>query len=442
MKKIIALLMVTLTVFFCTSCAKKENFNKELGDVTAQLENLGVNNFKVWDDSTYELIISRNPYDMILDGDMVYVSGGNYDSNTGPVPINAYKNNSNKPNSVVALPTEQVNEFYQYDGFTFALGIDPKEWGNGELYFSPIGSGKWTTIRGAFKKNIHCYDMVKFKGNYYFCGSNIGYATLNGKDGQEISKAAIFKMVGDFDETKKSPDFLETFARDKNGNIINFNSCISTYKTSDGTEIQTTSVPRFYQFFVFNDKLLAYCFGSYKEHYDGLYVLNEQNGIFEYSTEYKAGFLNKLYSETVQDRSKIEHDFLWGDRYYFIASNGFYCTENFKTYKTVKLNDFEDYTVHDVLLKADYALCLAAKKNREGKHTNVVLKTNNFENYTALFNFDTTLLAKSFEFSNGYFYFGLGFASEYDITSANIILGEKTPQFAKDCGTILRYKYK
>ncbi len=416
-------------------------FKESNTDITESLENLGINNGRIYSADDIEELIARNPYDMITVGNNVMVSGGNYNENKGPVRINAYTLSSKVGVTIGALKTEQVNEFYSYGNFTFALGIDPQKWQSGEIYYTESDSGKWITVQDAFRDNIHCYDMVKFHGNYYFCGSNVNYITVEGKE-VEASKPAAFRLEGDFTTETESGDFIELPLKGKNEKIITYRDDITVSNINGQTYVYCSTVPRLYQFFVFNDTLFAYHFGSGCEN-NGFFVLDEEQGCFVYSEQYNPVFLNRMYEASTQDKEKIEHDFAWNDKYYFII-NGLYSTADFKKYEKAVISGYEDYTVHDVIFRNDYALCLAGKQVDENTFVNVVLKTDDFVNYTPLFNFKTPLFARSFELCEGAFYFGLGFYSEYKRNASGKITDYTkydVPKNVDKCGTILRYKY-
>ena len=89
-------------------------------DITGELYDLGKNNYNVyynpWTDKDNETIMARNPYDMINCDGRVYVSGGNYDVNKGPVQVCYYTRNSNKFGYSISLDTEQSNRFYKFNG--------------------------------------------------------------------------------------------------------------------------------------------------------------------------------------------------------------------------------------------------------------------------------------------------------------------------------------
>ena len=74
---------------------------------------------------------------------------------------------------------------------------------------------------------------------------------------------------------------------------------------------------------------------------------------------------------------------------------------------------------------------LLASHPKSNFFENVVLETADFVNFRPILHFDSDLFARSFEFCNGEFYFGLGISSEDDFDYYDI----------SECGRIYRYRY-
>ncbi len=420
-----------------------ENFREGNENVTDQLQNLGINNGSVWSSNDYETAAARNVFDMIEDNGTVWMSCGNYNENKGPVLMCGYTRDSDKPIAGGVLNTEQVNELYRFDGYIFGTSVDPKSWRKGEVYYSKEGSGKWGTVSNIMAPMIHCYDMVKFHGKYFFCGSTVEYVMYNGES-KEGSKAAVFMLDGDFSPDRR--DYKELKIKNPDGEYMKNGDGLYSGTTQFGT-YTGSYVPRMYQFFVFGDKLYGYHYGHNNDPDSGIYVYDEANNEFTYAADLKSDLLKELHSNT-QDKEKIQHDFEWKGKYYFVAA-GLYSTADFKSYKTEKIAGFEDYKMRDVIFREGYAICLASKENSDETHSNVVLKTSDFESYTQLFNFDTTLFARSFEYADGAFFFALGFDSIMNFgPNGNIIwdsqnqTSDKIPKHIADCGRVYRYIYK
>lgn len=411
-------------------------FGREDEDITDKLEDLGVNNYKKWGNSDIKYIISRNPYDMISSNGVVMVSGGNYQDNTGPVIIYGYTKGSDEPIEMGTLSTEQVNRFYDFGNYIATLSIDSRNsWHSGaDVYVKYDTGNKWMTQSRVLLDNIHCYDMICYKGNYFYCGSNVGYATVDG-DQIELSKVVIYKAEV-LRSAMSSYNYEEVDVVNKHGDVIDYKTCISVFEYNGEKIYDTKGVPRFYEFFEFQGKLYAFYYNQYSERYDeasdfnGLYVYDEESDAFVYDGTLDIEGLIPVFSGTYQDGEKIQHDFEWGDRYYFINA-GLYSTGDFITYTKEKISGYEDYLVRDVIFRGDKAYVLASCELDDGTFTNVVLETADFESFRTLFHFDSELFARSFEFCNGEFYFGLGYSIGLNLD----------PESIKNCGQIYRYSY-
>ncbi len=425
------------------SAESKIEFSDTAKNITAELVDLGINNGKLWSENDFATAAARNIYDMISDSGTVWMSCGNYSENKGPILMCGYTRDSDKPIAGGVLSTEQINEFYRYDGYIFGTSVDPKSWRVCELYYTKEGSGKWHTVANIMAPMIHCYDMAKFHGKYFFCGSTLEYVMYEGQS-KEGTKSAVFMLDGDFSPERK--DYKELKIKKPNGEYMKNGDNLYTFSGYNGETVISSYTSRMYQFFVFNDRLYAYHYGHKDDPNKGLYVYDEANNEFTYASDLKFDMLNQLHSNS-QDDAKIQHDFEWKGKYYFVTA-GLYSTEDFKEYKAEKITGYEDYKMRDVMFREDYALCLASKENSDETHNNIVLKTSDFENYTALFDFDTTLFARSFEYTNGAFFFGLGFDFIYNTDSTGKIIYDmvnktmyKIPKHIADCGRVYKYIY-
>ncbi|MBO5745588.1 MAG: dockerin type I repeat-containing protein [Clostridia bacterium] len=418
------------------SALKGTPFGKADEDVTANLEDLSVNNIRKWNDLAIENITARNPYDMYTSNGLVMVAGGNSRDNKGPVIISGYSKGSTNAVDMGRLASEQINKFYDFGDFVATVSVDARTWQYGDVYVKSKTENKWASNLGVLKGNIHCYDMVKFGGKYFFCGSNVVYQEHDGLT-TELGLASVFVYDGELSKKMNQSDFKEV---ELIKNEKNINDDPGFYDTKiEGEIYKMQGLPRIYEFFKFNGKLYTFYFDQFSENYDeehdynGLYAYDEVSGNFVFDDSLNADFLCELMGSTVQDAEKIQHDFQWGDRYYFVK-NGLYSTKDFKFYGKNVIPNYQGYDVHDVVFKGDFAYVLASKELQNGDFVNVVLETKDFVNFRTLFHFETKLFARSFEFCNGEFYFGLGFAV------TNVTNGEINDR-NKECGRILRYSY-
>ncbi len=436
MKKVLCLLLV---VCFCFVSCTGDKF-----DVSRKMQNLGINGSEYWSDDTQEDIDSRVPFDMISTNGEIYLTGGSYIGNTGPVYLYAYKNDSKKGEMVGGTDAEQINAFYEYDGVAFSFSVEPRLWDATSVYYKTAESDMWGTKTAAIDGANNCFDMIKYKDKFFFAGSDSEKIEYEGGK-IATSKATLYCLEKDILTAEKA-DYTQLEVVSQNGEIITFESIIQKHPTS-GSYI-AYGLPRMYSLFVYKDNLYAFYFNQGSNDYTGFYRYDEEKNQFVYDEETDATFLINECRKTAQDDEKIVHKFEWKDKFYFITNN--LIVTDLKTYSFVKVAGYEDYKVQDVIFREDYALCLVTRENEDGKFKNAVLKTTDFENFETLFYFTSKLGAQSFEESENMFYFGLGYDTAYELDeNGNIAYDPVTyqptqilPKNYKEAGRVLRYRLK
>lgn len=427
-------------------------FSNNDKDITSDLEDLGLNNFDYkYNDLNYTYTVSRNPYDMISVRDMVMVSGGNYQDNTGPVQICSYKRGSKTYSFGGYLDTEQVNRFYKYNNTPYTVAIDARTWCTASVYYMNNRLSSWATKYNVLKDNIHCYDMAQHNGKIFFCGSAVSYdpnyKAYNGQN-VEMSKATVYLFTGKSISTSVANDYKEVDLVYKDGSVIDYTSnLVPKVEKKDGADhyyYYTSGVPRIYDLYELNGELYALYYNQYSDLYknedknydfNGFYKYDEEKNqfIFDSSLDIKP-IIDKFDEQ--QDAEKIQHDFEWKGTHYFIME-GLFSTNDFKTYNDINLPGYEEYKTHDAIVRSGKVYLLASKENSNGTYTNVVLETEDFNTYRPILHFSSLAFARSFEFNNGAFYFGLGahlINTNPDIYPENYVIN-------KECGRIYRYIY-
>ena len=333
------------------------SFGEFVGDVTNELQDLGKNNFDTantdWDDSNVEKIDARNPNDMIAYKSKVYVTGGNYDTNQGPVRVTYYSREYNEGKNAGTIDTEQINRFYKFDDVVFTTSIDERTWGSGSVSFLKDYRLFFQTNAGVLQKNIHCYDMSKFGGTYFFAGSAVDYNDKYlGYSGSklELSKGIIYMFKGS-DITKcTANDFVDVPIINKNGVTIKFDTDVMQATLNGGSYYYDGhGVPRVYDLFEWRGDLYAlyydqYMYNSYYDqsrNYNGLYKYDAQKQAFVFEPDLKIDIFRDKFVES-QDKNKILHDFEWGDRYYFVTDVGLLSTNDFKNYQEEYIDMLKD----------------------------------------------------------------------------------------------------
>ena len=148
-KKIISLLIITITLIGLTGCEKLT----ELGVPTSERFIGGGVVRCTWDVKAY-------------DG-KIYIGMGDYDKNTAPTDIWAYNVKKKKWEKTASVNDETISRFIEIDGKLYAPGIDPRDgWELGNYYI--LENGTWTTKR-ELPKVIHTFDMIKYDNKLMLC---------------------------------------------------------------------------------------------------------------------------------------------------------------------------------------------------------------------------------------------------------------------------------
>ena len=419
-----------------------QRFANDNLDINATVEDMGIPLQSKWPDSGLTAKISaRNPYDMVAFNNNVYISCGNYDTNEGPIKLVRLSRND-KIRKTAEFQTEQANKFYIYDDRLFTLATDPKAWLTGS-YYTCDKNKSWVS-HDILANNIHCYDMIKHNGQYFFAGSNVEYDDNN----KELSNGTVFSCS---EEDVTLTNRVEAYQRFK---LVPF---INKYGDTINMTDHSYGVPRVYELMEFKGVLYALYYNYVEENFvtspfpndrfDGL----ECNGVYKYNDEkeqfeYCEG-LNILdqYKGNVkfnQDDETVMTDFEWNGQY-VVVNDGISVTDDLKTWETRTITGYENYAVRDCQVIGDKLYLLANVKVADGKWTNAIFETSDFENYRRILYFDTVSWLRSFAYTNGAFFFCVGaYRSEIaDVKWVDNQKQETLHEDALDCGRVYRYIY-
>lgn len=158
--------------------------------ITFNYKDLGVPYYDVY---AKELVNSRLSEDMTVFDGRLYVGGGDYDANTGPVYVMSYDLGRGVwEKSQVALEDEQIKRFEVVGGKLAILGTDPKgDWSLGNYYL--LDGGAWETLR-VLPSGIHCFDYAEFEGVGFFAlGVNSGDYPVVRHSGESYTAVEFYK---------------------------------------------------------------------------------------------------------------------------------------------------------------------------------------------------------------------------------------------------------
>ena len=350
----------------------------EKGDVTDQMVLLGNPLTQKYQDGTPR-VYARNIWDMHAFGNKIYFGSGN-SSNVGPAPNSGpavlWSYDIAKQEFVNEYTTtdEQIHLIREFDNELYIPGHDSRgSWGWSRGSFYRLEADTWKSY-DFIPNAIHVYDIYKWQGK-------------------------LFAAIG-----PQSPSKSIQVSADGG----------STWKDA------TNASSRIYTLFLVNNELWT------------------SNGITSYSKDADFFSMPTPPVSTSLFGARIERAVVFDGQTVFINGK----TDNDHQYIPVDLRCASDiYTVNqlnlpqgalprDILAKNRRLLVLISVKINDNKYNNAVISTSSLSTLPAewieLFHFTSKSFARSFEYLNGVFYFGLG--CETDI-------------LAPATGNILSFKY-
>ena len=429
-------MMVKMTVQY------GQRFSKDNLDINSTVEDLGIPLASTWPDSGMgDKISARNPFDMVAFNNNVYISCGNYSTNEGPIKLIRLSRND-KIRKTVEFQTEQANKFYIYDDRLFTLAVDPKAWLTGS-YYTCDKNKSWVS-HDILANNIHCYDMIKHNGKYFFAGSNVEYDDNN----KELSNGVVFSCS---EEDVTLTNRIEAFQR---FSLVPF---INKYGDTINMTDHSYGVPRVYELMEFKGVLYAMYYNYVEENFvtsmypdtrfdglecNGVYKYNDEKQQFEYCEGLNILDQFKGNIKFNQDRETVMTDFEWNGQY-IVINDGISATNDLKTWETISIPEYEDYAARDCQVIGDKLYILANVKVKDGQWTNAVFETSDLKTFRRILYFDTVSWLRSFAYTNGAFFFCVGaYSNEIsEVKWISNVKHEKVFEYGTECGRVYRYIY-
>ena len=412
MKIKVCMLAIFLLIVICTGCEDPFDYVGQLGDVTDQVELLDNPLKAQYLDGTSK-VYARNIWDMHAFKGKIYFGGGNSSndppaSNAVPVYMWSY---SPKSGFIREFRTNdcQIHLIREFDGELYLPGHDASdgtvngvhEWDLGNFYRLNKLTNKWVKYRN-IPFAIHVYDVYKW-GNKLF--ASIGPNT---------------RSVADSTGPKGDPNATALQVSHDNGLSWEY------------MQISGSTYPprgRIYNIFPLNGNL--YITASYFAHYSG-----SSNILYQHT-----------YNETRNfGTTRVERAVVLDDYTVFIdggASNDHqYIPGNLRSAKNALSSTIlklpSGAVPRDLMVRDGYLYALVTYKNANDCYKNAVLVTWSVASadveWLELFHFTKSTFARSFEYMDDSFYFGLG----CDVWPG----GENDsapPTYLHETGNILRY---
>ncbi len=142
---------------------------------------------------------ARTPWSLFVLNGKMYVGLGNGANsgpmtNAGPVPVIAYDIQSERFRQETVVPEEQIDRFYEINGYLAIPGEDPEEsWDWGNLYVK--SEGGWQQRR-TVPDFIHVHALAQYRGKLYAGGNSTGAVPPNTGEFQYGSAVAVSEDFG------------------------------------------------------------------------------------------------------------------------------------------------------------------------------------------------------------------------------------------------------
>ena len=374
MKRLLSLFLAACTALSLSACSSEKSVenNPIFEDFDEAFE---VKTEKVDDPfiDCYDISFPKNPWDMQLFDNKIFIGAGDYDRNTGCVDLKYYDVKKDEMCFAGSVGSEQICNFYLYDNAIYTVSIDPVEWGVGEYYKYEKGNDRFD-IYTVLPQNIHCYDMIKFDNKYFFSGS-----VLN----NETSSMIMYIDEKDMDSGR----------RQNTKDIWLYNG---------DEKIDPLECIRVYDLFEFKGKLYAWHYLGIREEF---FVYNKAKMRFEMCEDGETLIPVLKQRKAGESYSHISHDFSYAGHYCFI-NQGMKYTDDLKKYKTVNVG--KGYIIRDAIERDGYLYLLASKKISDKKYQTAVFLTTDLKKCTKMCYFTADSYMISFEYCKGVLLFGEG----------------------------------
>lgn len=328
-------------------------------------------------------IRARTAWDVEIYDGKLFVGAGDYDANSGPVPIYCYDLQTGGWIHSGTVADEQADLFLILQDTLMVPGCDPRQdWTYGNIY--RYEDGTWNTYRN-IPGGIHQFDIAEYDGMLF-----VGLGVANGQypiavsydGGQTFSQVTMYE----------------------NGLPLDTDS-------PTGTSLQI----RVYDFFILNDQLYAIYFRN-----DGtertFHIYQYQNGAFHYYSDMKQSLTFRRTNYKLCT-AKAE---LYGTMY--LSTGNLYMTQDMITLTPIS---FGDHAIVNDLRVIDNTLyvCVISQAEDGQYRTSIWRKSDSGNQFRELFYFTFAAPAQSFTYNDGVFYFGMGDGtlSEYNEANGSIL---------------------
>ncbi|MGN0843623.1 MAG: S8 family peptidase, partial [Kiritimatiellia bacterium] len=368
-----------------------------------------------------------------LDG-RIYIGGGDWDANTGPVPIISILP-GDKPSwtNEYSAGAEHIEAFKKFsDGRIWTRSTDPREgdahygyffakYPNGEWTRCPLGTIDWNPAHSLNGANLytHEWDFCDYKGNFYFTGFGIGGSGywLNGDENftNKMYSVTYNQTNGYYRYTRITAETVG-----KKGAV--------SYTTEEGQNYE-----RFLTLMAFDNGCIAVPYHWYESRKPELnqcyfWRLDESSGRFSRVDCDWSAFLAgheavdwELAGEKYGWWLYLRRATPYKGRVYYIVTPGISMNAPIGFFSAAmdesgnvssKRHAFEDGKAHviDIAVVGGAMYVMTVRYEAADSIVHGIWKTLDGENFTKLAAFATDQYVESFTYAKGCFYLGYGYA--------------------------------
>lgn len=369
------LLILVLAIVLCLSACKsndKTNNNQSSEDSNLKpiLTDLGVGSAENKDLASN----ARNPWDIAIIEDNLYVATGDYANDAGTTSIWKYDNASSKWMNSGDVEQEAIVRFVNLNGKNIAIGADPI--GRPEYAENYVLKGNKWEVFSKIEGTLHTFDAEYFNNAIYF---GVGY---------ETDEYPVVKFMPETDEYTNIPLY-------KNGIDV-----IASLQSMANIEYK-----RVYDLFNVNGKLYCAFSVSYTGGKTTIEFFELKEDKFEFCQAFKASGMQM--NKSVKNQMLFNADAVIGDSCYLSLGN-LYKTDDFINFSKITVPD--DACVTDLLVDksgdSETLYVLAAVKNGD-EFKNTIYRLDE-GNLIEVYSFNHGCSALSFAKTGNGFYVGLG----------------------------------
>lgn len=314
---------------------------------------------------------SRSVWDMKIYDNKLFIGGGDYDKNTGPVPVYYYDIPNQEWVMSGKIPDEQIERYFIINDTLVIPGCDPKQdWKFGNIYQYETSS--WVTNR-SIPGGIHQFDLAEYK-DMIFAGLGV--------------------IPGEY-PIAVSEDGGKTFRQ-----LTMYKNGIPLDTSIPDDENITAVQIRVYDFFILNDELYAF-YSFYTNIGNTLEIYKYENDGFHF---YSA------FPETIKTRRTSYRVFNTEAEYngnLYLCTGNIYVTRDLKA--VTKIEFPEQTTVTDLQLINGKLYAIAFSNTSDDKYrTSLWVYSDITESFREVLYFSFSCPAISFAYDQNTLYFGMG----------------------------------